>query len=325
MISDLKYKITALGTAKACVSIGLLTLALWLLDWDGLTNAFQQLDWLITIAALGVLLLEFPVLGFRWVLLVKHELPLTKYEIVRRYFIAVFFSTFTPAQIGTDAHRFFDLKKAGAHGSRLIGLMIYERIVGLGSFIIFFLACFAFAWTSGQLLPTSEAWIIFMAAPILTLVGTLLMFGHKLLPVLSWISFRLPSAWVTPVMDGARAALAPSPVGGRYGVWLLSVCGGCVIWMIAVWLIAVDVGAEIPIAVIGITAILTDLVRLLPISIQGIGIREITFAYLFQAAGYSAEDGFVVGIVAYALVGLAVILIGVIGYLLPRNSSPKSP
>ena len=88
MISDLKYKITALGTAKACVSIGLLTLALWLLDWDGLTNAFQQLDWLITIAALGVLLLEFPVLGFRWVLLVKHELPLTKYEIVRRYFIA---------------------------------------------------------------------------------------------------------------------------------------------------------------------------------------------------------------------------------------------
>jgi len=325
MISVSKFRITVLGIAKACVSVGLLALALWLLDWDALTNAFQQLDWPITLAALGVLLLEFPVLGFRWVLLVKHELPLTKYEIVRRYLIAVFFSTFTPAQLGTDAHRFFDLKKAGAHGSRLIGLMIYERIVGLGSFIIFFLACFTVAWTGGQLLPTSEAWIIFAAVPILTVVGVLLIFRRILLPVLNWIFRRLPSRWVKPVMDGAHAALQPSPSGGRYGVWLLSVCGGCVIWTTAVWLVAADVGAEIPIAVIGITAILTDLVRLFPISIQGIGIREVTFAYLFQAAGYSAEDGFVVGVVTYALVGLAVILIGVIGYLLPKKPPPESP
>ena len=72
-------------------------------------------------------------------------------------------------------------------------------------------------------------------------------------------------------------------------------------------------------AAIGMIAVLVELVRLVPITIQGIGVREAAYAYCFQIMGHAPENGFVVGAVAYALASLAVILIGVIGYILPRR------
>jgi hypothetical protein len=58
-------------------------------------------------------------------------------------------------------------------------------------------------------------------------------------------------------------------------------------------------------------AVVTECARLLPISIQGIGVREVTFASLAAQAGVAAAPAFAACATAYALHLLLGGLIGI--------------
>ena len=64
---------------------------------------------------------------------------------------------------------------------------------------------------------------------------------------------------------------------------------------------------------------MAELVRLIPLTAQGIGVREGTFAMAFVLVGQSAESGFAVGVIAYLLVSLADVLIGFIGWFWSKS------
>jgi hypothetical protein len=53
--------------------------------------------------------------------------------------------------------------------------------------------------------------------------------------------------------------------------------------------------------VVAVIAIVTEFSRLLPISVQGVGVREATFAFLAAQAGASSEAAFAACATAYAL------------------------
>jgi hypothetical protein len=75
-------------------------------------------------------------------------------------------------------------------------------------------------------------------------------------------------------------------------------------------------------AVVGMIAIITEFARLLPISLQGIGVREATFAFFAARAGGPSAAAFATCATAYALhfaVVLAVALAARYGFeSLPR-------
>ena len=83
---------------------------------------------------------------------------------------------------------------------------------------------------------------------------------------------------------------------------------------------AKEIGAEAHFAIIGIAAIISDLIRFIPISIQGLGVREAAFTYTFFLLGLDPEKGFVIGLVSYLAVWAATAVIGVIGYFLPDRN-----
>jgi glycosyltransferase 2 family protein len=89
-------------------------------------------------------------------------------------------------------------------------------------------------------------------------------------------------------------------------------------WCLMVLLTASDLGIDIQVPAILMICTMAKLVRLIPITVQGIGVREGTFAMAFVLVGQSAESGFAVGVVAYLLVSLADILIGFIGWFWSR-------
>ena len=90
-------------------------------------------------------------------------------------------------------------------------------------------------------------------------------------------------------------------------------------WCVMVLLIATDFGIHIQVPAILMICTTAELVRLVPLTVQGIGVREGTFAMAFVLVGQSAESGFAVGAVAYLLVSLADILIGFIGWFWSKS------
>jgi hypothetical protein len=78
-------------------------------------------------------------------------------------------------------------------------------------------------------------------------------------------------------------------------------------------------------AALGIVVVLAELIRLLPVSVQGIGLREGAYAYVFTLVGASGEAGFALAAVGYLALTVAILLMGVIGTVLKETGIlPKS-
>jgi len=54
-------------------------------------------------------------------------------------------------------------------------------------------------------------------------------------------------------------------------------------------------------------------VRIVPVTIQGLGLREGAFAALLGLSGYAPESGFVLGVAAYLALSAALVLTGALG------------
>jgi hypothetical protein len=70
---------------------------------------------------------------------------------------------------------------------------------------------------------------------------------------------------------------------------------------------------------LGLIGILSDLLRQIPISIQGIGVREGVFAWLYVLAGGTAEAGFILGLASYLALSISLVLVGALGAVIPAQ------
>jgi hypothetical protein len=63
---------------------------------------------------------------------------------------------------------------------------------------------------------------------------------------------------------------------------------------------------------------------MVPVTIQGIGLREGAFAYLLAFLGHSPEQSYVVGLAAYLALSVSIVLCGPIGQLLMWRARAES-
>jgi hypothetical protein len=93
-----------------------------------------------------------------------------------------------------------------------------------------------------------------------------------------------------------------------------------ILWVAAVVVVASRVNLALPTLLLAMIVSLTEIFRLIPVSLQGIGIREGVFSMLVGLAGGSPESGFVAAAVAYAAMSAALAVSGAVGGLLGMAS-----
>lgn len=302
---------------RLAVSAGLLALAVWLMDWDGVRKALGALDGTSFVIAVALLACEFPVLGLRWFLMIRNLAPLPATEHLRRYLMAVFLNTFTPGQLGGDVYRFVDLRRNGASGARLAARLVQERALGLIGYLAFFDLCLLI-----HLASAAAPWSGLNSALALAGAGfaTVVLAAPFVAPLL--LRVPLSARWrQTSLVSRAHALLADSVDFGTPGNYArlvgLSMIGGGLIWTVGVWVVARGIGMPASFAILGMTAVVVDIVRLVPVTIQGIGVREAGFALVLGWFGYDVEQAFILGAVVYAAVGVATLAAGALGRLMP--------
>ena len=84
---------------------------------------------------------------------------------------------------------------------------------------------------------------------------------------------------------------------------------------IAVWIgsnkvIANGVGMELPMLHLAVVATLVELIRFIPVTAQGIGLREGAFAFLCASLGYGSEESYVVAVLVYLALSVSIVLAG---------------
>ncbi|MGM0428242.1 MAG: lysylphosphatidylglycerol synthase transmembrane domain-containing protein [Thermodesulfobacteriota bacterium] len=285
---------------RICISAGLL---LWLFsrfDLKGLGTSLDQLPLIIWITACLMMVAAQVLSSIRWWILSKAcAFPGKWPAYLGFYFVGMFFNLFLPTGIGGDLFKIHFLSRE--EGKRIVAAstVVADRLLGLVAMLL--MAAVA-VHLRKDLLP--EPFPILM-----TLGGGAILTALAALPVIERLIRRL---WpvIAPYLELVPAIRQrPGRLASLFG---LSFClQGLGIGAVA--LLGNGIGINMPTALYFVIVPLVALSTLIPVSFNGIGVREGTFVYLLGLKGVDAGAALGLGLLFFS-VQVSVSLIGGICY-----------
>jgi uncharacterized membrane protein YbhN (UPF0104 family) len=291
---------------KLIVSVGLLALLFSRTDLAGLGAQFRSasLPWILT--ALALYLAFLVVATWRWwLLLAAQGRPFPSGTLFSSYLVATFFNNFLPSNIGGDVVRIRDT--AGTLGSKTLAttVILVDRGIGLLGLVLVAAIGATFAVSAGAgsvpLWP-SWLWAGFLLATIVSAPAVLAPAGvGRLLQPLTifhreWVGDRILR--VTETLGRLRER--PSA--------LLSCFAGAVVvqTVLVLFYLAVAQALGIPISAWHMAVIVpvSFVVQMLPVSMNGFGVREATFSVYFSRIGLPIESAMALSLGATGLIML---------------------
>jgi hypothetical protein len=277
-------------------SLTLLAVLAWRLDWGRLASAFARLDLGLWLAALLVYLLTQVVSAVRWQALAR----LVGFDggwgrYLAYYYVGMLFNLVLPTSVGGDVVRAWYLARqqgAGpAAGRRTAALLsvLADRVNGV--LVLVALAVVAAACCPVPLAP----WVVTAVAAVAA--GSLV--GLAGLPLLPRLQRLLPgNAHLRRLADGTRLYLRHRRVMAWVTVLSLVVQ---VANVAVVWLAGEALGLPVPAAFYGVLVPLVTLLTLLPVSVNGMGLREVGTVALLAPLGVDAAAAVTLSLLVFAV------------------------
>ena len=296
---------------RIAATIGLMAVVLRGIEWPKLLALLEHCDWRWWLAGLAVGVFVQTIAAVRWAALARPiGFPFSIATFVWRFFEGGFFSLCLPSSIGGDVVKAYRL--GDSTPTRLLAgcTVVADRLPGLA----------ALGVLAGTALTAKE---FALDMPAALAVGAAFL-GAALL--VFWVSVGSLDR-VLAIMPEQHAArqflsqllpyqLQPSLMTKAIGWSLLVQIGGSV----AVALTARALGVVLPLSQWFTVVPLVTLAMVVPLSINGVGIREGGLAILLKPAGVSTDAAVAIGLLWF----LATIVMGLIGgvlFLLDRHPS----
>ena len=178
-----------------------------------------------------------------------HQLKvlLTYSSNFKLYLLGMFYNLFLPGGIGGDAYKGYILRKSfDVPTKKIVSVLVLDRLGGL--LLLFIYACALLAFLDAEIL-NSIRWVFILAIPISVIVFWLL---NK-----KYFSYVLPIFWKTTLLS-AFVQLAQ---------------------LVSIWYILLALKIEYHQISYLIIFLISSIVAVVPLTLGGIGSREVTFFY----------------------------------------------
>jgi uncharacterized membrane protein YbhN (UPF0104 family) len=289
------------------ISIALLSWLASRMDWEQLVRVFTQLRLEWWLAAVGLYIMTQIVSAFRWQLLagpLGFRQPLAHYT--GYYFVGMFFNLFLPTSVGGDVVRALYLD--GGAGRKLPAFLstFVERFSGL-------LVLLAIACVAALFCPVDAPWIRWSVWG----TGACAVVGLLALPSLTRWTGRF--ARLRRLTEDAQIYLS-HPHLLAYATLLSLVVQAANVGV--VWLTGQAMGIVVPGAYYWIFVPMVTLLTLVPISLNGIGVREGGTALFLAPLGIGETTALSLAFLWFAVFTVASLLGGGV-YLFGRFSRPR--
>jgi glycosyltransferase 2 family protein len=265
--------------------------------------------------AIAINLLTFAIMGHRWYVLTANALQSSYGYQMAVYYKATFLNTFTPANLGGDAYRLIMLENKENIRGKIFRLLLRERLLGLYGYISIFIIAYIliFVIWNDFSLSTDNPYLYGLAASVSIITLSLLL---RQVEMLIRIKVRnLLDVEKSSKIEGWLQILVELISIKTVGVPMALTFIGILVWMASFLIVGYGMGIFIPSMQLIAVITLVEMIRLIPITIQGIGLRESTFAYLLSYFGHNLEQCFAIGLIAYLALSISIILCGPIGYV----------
>lgn len=300
-------------TVKVLLSIGLLAYLFSSVEITTLSRMLQQARFLPLLGAFVVMLLGILLSVYKWQVLLRVDgIDPGIGELFNYYLVGIYFNNFLPTSMGGDAMRGYLVARSNGQRMAALTSILAERFTGVLGLLVIALIGIVL---SPSLL--SAEWVIWVSVVLLLgLAIPLLVFkGYFQKVTCALLPARL-AGYTQHFWSRFQAYSTDSQV-----VW--TVIWTSLIFQILTILVysvaSLAIGIEIPFRNLMAVVPLVTLATLLPLSLNGLGIREGGFVLLLSVFGYSSESALLLSLSVYVLT-LILSLIGALLFLVMKRS-----
>jgi len=300
-------------TAKVVVSLLLFGWLFRRVQWSQIGPALRQADPAWIAAAAAVLIASHLLASYQWSrLLAAAGIELPFWKVAAYYHVGLFFNNFLPANVGGDFMRTLDASRTGSTRANALSTVILDRLIGTVALGGVAVVSTLPAIDRYHLAAAYAGVVVFFVMSVVLLRA---MLEPRVLAALERVLARIGLARLSPSLDRLSGSLVEFRNRKRLLLELLSVAMVVQIMRIGVHILfARALGLHVAAAYFFLFVPLLAVIVSLPISLNGIGVREGAGILLFGMVGLNRASAFALQFGTY-LVAVGVSLIGGLVFL----------
>jgi uncharacterized membrane protein YbhN (UPF0104 family) len=296
---------------KLVVGLSLITI---LLSW---TNVYETAKYFVhanvslILAGAALTIGQTALSAWKWrILLLEQRVTVPFFKLFKSYMFANFVNLFSPSFLGGDAYRTASLQRDAGSISRSLSSVIADRLTGLVA--LFFIGSVGLGF---YLTPRHTFAVSLAVIPTILIIYLI---------TLVWVRPRIirlaskKSWWVAQLGKDILEALIPSKALSKaMAISFLFQTNTIIISVIYSNSLKLDAEISNLLLIVPVVYI----IEMVPVSINGVGLREGAFALLFLNFGMPAEQGLALGLtisVMRYVIGAA----GALIWLIPDHKNP---
>lgn len=281
---------------RIVIGLGLIAFLLARLNLGKVLQNFRDMDIRYLGLALFCYLLFVIVSAWRWQVLLEYKripMPFVRTNLI--YFIALFFTNFLPTTVGGDVMRVvYSVKDRKADA---VAVVLVDRILGFVGLFVFGLAAVLYLYVSQR---RGEFLTLMIAGLAILILVTVFLFSER--------AYRAVSPYLEKIRIlrfGERLSSlhrTMNDFGGAWGPVALCVVHSILIQALLAlspFFVLRSMGGQ-PTGLMPffIYVPIINVICMIPVSFNGLGVRENSYALLFARAGLSAETAVTVSLVS---------------------------
>lgn len=294
----------------------------WILNHVPLIDivvALGDVSWPYLVAAFFLQFLGAYITVRRWHLLLRTqsaEIPLR--FLYGSWLVGCFFKQLLPSVIGADAVRVYDSHRAGASKSTALVAVGVDRMVGLLALLIVAVIALSFSNDLTASIPGLTAWILISTLGMTILTWLIFSRSVQMAAICRTVGQFAPKTFAA---RAERFFHAVAAYNNQHGTLVLALIWSLLLQLTVVtfyYLIALAMGFTITFMAFMLIVPIAIVVMMVPVTINGIGVREAMHVLLLGTFGVTAPEAIAFAWLEFGAL-LAFGLIGGVIYALRRS------
>ena len=305
-----------LFTIKLLVSVGLISWIIRDVDFAEVLQVLQDSNTTLLAVSFLLFFLGYLLSALRWRMLISiHGVRPPISVLVQSFMVGIFFNNFLPSTIGGDVSRMYDVWRIARDKSSAVSVVLVDRFMGVLALILWAMSAVVL---SAEIRALASIYMPILTVFAVAVVAAMLIFGRPrriIGPLMSWLrglAEKLPGFASRPI-EKVLNAFGPYY---SHNLVLIKSLGMSLLLQLNVifhfWLVAQALNLDLPFHAMCVIIPCVLMITMIPISINAIGVREVTFVYFMGLFGVNSENALVFAWIAFTFVLLQGLLGGIV-------------
>jgi hypothetical protein len=216
------------------------------------------------------------------------------HELYKAYLVGVFYNNFLPSSVGGDIYRLFRLNKKLKNKKIILTTIILER--GFGYFALLFVSLLLTLFWGDKIIQ-NRALILIALAIFLLLVSINIFFFFNFKKLTFFSKFNVYVKFLTFIDGVKRVSQNKRIVVQSLGLSIIFT----MLSAISLWVLFLSLGSKVDFLAVFFVSSITQVISIIPISLNNIGVSEGLHVFLFSFFGVNPSLSLSVSLIGRAV------------------------